>query len=51
MPKKAEAKLRKQGKAKGLTGEALSAYIYGTLREKFGWKPQRETKKLPKPGR
>ena len=51
MPKEAERKLRAQGKRKGLTGERLSAYIYGTLRKKFGWKPQRKSKKLARPGK
>jgi hypothetical protein len=51
VPKKAEKQLRKQGIAKGLSGERLSAYIYGTLRKKFGWKPSKGRKKLAKPGR
>jgi len=45
MPKKEEEKLRKQGRKKGLSGERLNAYIFGTLREKFHWKPKREKKK------
>ncbi len=44
MPKKEEAKLRRQAHKKGLTGEHADAYVYGTLR-KEGWKPKRERKK------
>ena len=43
MPKALEDKLKRQGKKKGLSGERLSAYIYGTMRE-TGWKPKRERK-------
>lgn len=43
MPKKEEEKLKRQGKKKGLKGEKLDAYVYGTLR-KMGWKPEREKK-------
>lgn len=43
MPRKLENKLRRQGQAKGYTGERLSDYIYGTMR-KTGWKPRREKK-------
>ena len=38
MPEELEKKLRKEAKAKGLTGERADAYIYGTMR-KTGWKP------------
>lgn len=41
MPKKEEAKLKRQATKKGLTGERKNAYVYGTLR-KQGWKPKRE---------
>ena len=41
MPKKLEAKLKKEAKAKGLKGKRADAYTYGTLR-KTGWKPKRE---------
>lgn len=41
MPKALEAKLKKQGRKKGLKNERLSAYIYGTMRE-TEWKPERE---------
>lgn len=43
MPKKEEAKLRRQANKKGLTGDSADAYVYGTLREE-GWKPKREKK-------
>ena len=36
--KELEAKLRREGKKKGLTGKRLDAYVYGTLR-KTGWRP------------
>ena len=41
MPKALEEKLFRQGREKGLTGERLNAYVYGTLRN-TGWKPSRE---------
>ena len=41
MPKKFEAKLKKEAKKLGLTKERRDAYVYGTLR-KTGWKPKRE---------
>ena len=44
MPKKEEKMLKKQAKKKGLKGESLNAYVYGTLRKKFGWKPKKEGK-------
>jgi hypothetical protein len=31
MPKKEEAKLKKQARKKGLKGERADAYVYGTL--------------------
>ena len=31
MPKHEEEKLRRQGRAKGLTGKRLDAYVYGTM--------------------
>lgn len=33
--------LREKGRRRGLTGERLDAYVFGTLR-KMGWKPSRE---------
>jgi hypothetical protein len=44
MPKKIEEALMKSGKKKHLEGESLDAYVYGTLRKRFGWKPKREKK-------
>ena len=38
MPKELEKKLRKEAREKGLRGEEVDAYVYGTLR-KTGWKP------------
>jgi len=43
MPKKLEIKLIKQGKKKGLSGERLDAYTFGTLR-KTGWVPSTQKK-------
>lgn len=37
MPKKLEKQLLKEGKKKGLTGDRLRAYIYGTLHQVTGW--------------
>jgi len=42
MPKAIEKKLKKQARKKGLSGKRLNAYVYGTLRKKFGWKPKRK---------
>lgn len=42
MPKWAEQMLAKTANKKGLKGERKNAYIYGTLRHKFNWKPKRE---------
>jgi hypothetical protein len=44
MPKKIENALKKSGRKKNLSGERLNAYVYGSLRKKFGWKPKREKK-------
>lgn len=44
MPKKMEEELRREGVKKGLTGERLNAFVYGTMR-KSGRKPSREKKK------
>ena len=38
MPKALERKLYRQGRKKGLKGDRLRAYVYGTLR-KTGWGP------------
>ena len=40
MPKKMENALFKAGRKKGKKGESLNAFVYGTLRKKFG-KPKR----------
>ena len=40
MPKQIEEILLREGKKKGLKGERLDAYVYGTLRKRFGWKPK-----------
>ena len=44
MPKKLEEKLKREAKAKGLTGERKDAYVYGSLR-KAGWKPSTQKKR------
>lgn len=41
MPKEMEAKLKREAKSKGLTGEQADAYVYGTmnkLKKKGSWK-------------
>lgn len=43
MPKKLEAKLKREAKKKGLSGKRANAYVYGSLRD-MGWKPKRERK-------
>jgi hypothetical protein len=43
MPKKFEKELRRKAKEKGMKGEEMDAYVYGTLR-KTGWKPKKEKK-------
>jgi hypothetical protein len=43
MPKKLEAKLKREAGKAGLKGERKNAYVYGTMR-KTGWKPARERK-------
>lgn len=40
MPKKLEAKLKREAKRKGLGKKRTGAYVYGTLR-RLGWKPKR----------
>jgi hypothetical protein len=44
MPKKLEKQLIKEAKKKGLKGERLDAYVYGTLR-KTGWTPKKKKSK------
>lgn len=41
MPKALEKKLKKEARAKGLTGDKADKYVYGSLR-KTGWRPKRE---------
>lgn len=41
MPKELERDLERRGRKKGLAGERLDAYIYGTMR-RLGWRPKRE---------
>lgn len=48
MPKKTEDELRKSGKKKGLKGEALESYIYGTMNKMGLMKgSKRKAKKKP----
>jgi hypothetical protein len=49
MPEKVtmlENKLRAKGRAKGLNGERLDAYIYGTM-TRMGWKKGKPMKDVP----
>jgi len=39
MPKWAERMLEEEARRKGLKGKRKDAYVYGTLRNKFGWRP------------
>lgn len=41
MPKKVEAALKRQAKAKHMSKARTGAYVYGTLR-KMGWKPKQQ---------
>ncbi len=43
MPKALEEKLKREARAKGLTGKHAAAYVYGTLR-KTGWVPAKPKK-------
>ena len=47
MPKALENELKKEAEKKGLHGERLGAYIYGTMR-KTGWKPGEHIHKAAK---
>jgi hypothetical protein len=42
MPKKMEKSLKKMAKKKGLSGKRAEAYVYGTMRNKTKWKPQKK---------
>ena len=39
MPKKLEAKLKREARRKGFGKKRSNRYVYGTLR-KMGWKPR-----------
>lgn len=45
MPKELERKLLGQGKAQGLTGKDLGAYVYGTMQKTTSWRPPGNRKK------
>ncbi len=47
MPKELEAKLKRQARKKGFTGERFNKYVYGGLRA-TGWTPSHQKKKLRK---
>lgn len=44
MPKAVEDALKRKAAKLGYKGERANAFVYGTLRHKFGWKPKRELK-------
>jgi hypothetical protein len=45
MPKAMEEALKKEAnKHKGWSKERKAAFVYGTMRHKVGWKPEREKK-------
>jgi len=44
MPKAMEEALKREAAKKGLTGDRYNAFVYGTMRNKTGWKPKREKK-------
>jgi hypothetical protein len=44
MPKKLERKLKKEVAKKNWSRERKDAYVCGTMRNKTGWKPDREKK-------
>ncbi len=46
MPKQLEQDLFAEGRKKGLTGDKLNAYVYGTMRN-TGWKPSTQKKSEP----
>ena len=45
MPKKLERELKKEVANKNWSQERKDAYVYGTMKEKTGWKPDREKRK------
>lgn len=44
MPKAIERKLKEIAASKGYGKKRTDAFVYGTLRHKFDWKPKRERK-------
>jgi len=50
MPKELENRLRNEGIRKGLKGDELSSYIYGTM-YKLGWRPSKPKSRIYKKGR
>jgi len=40
MPKELETKLKRQAAGKNWSEERKDAYVYGTMRNKTGWKPK-----------
>ena len=44
MPKELEEKLKREAAQKGFGKERTGAYVFGTMRRKLGWKPEREKK-------
>lgn len=42
MPKKIEAALKREAAKRGFKGARADAFVYGTLRHKYNWKPKRE---------
>lgn len=48
MPKKVEDKLKREGRAKGLKGKALDAYVFGTMNKLGLMKGNKPVKKKEK---
>jgi len=44
MPKKMEAKLKREATKKGMTGKRADRFVYGTMR-KTGWTPKSQSKR------
>ena len=42
MPEAVERALKSEAEKRGYTGERKNAFVYGTMRHKYGWKPERE---------
>ena len=45
MPKRLEMKLKKEAMKKGMTGETLNAYVYGTM-QKMGMMKAQKMRKM-----